>query len=416
MLAVESQTHHRNKRTVITGLGCITPYGLGAHVLFNGLVSGKSCLRPITKFDIKGFRSKKAGEVDPACMATMVRRQRLGRIPFLSQLGVCAASMAIDDANLRFKHLAPQEVGLFVGSEGSWNLLGRIYDTLVEKGPAEVSCLEFQEAVANAAASRISITRKVRGPCVVVAKGSHALHSALRALRFRNQSCAIVGGVDEYTRVCHEAYSSLKVSSPQDGGEEKCRPFDSRRNGVLFSEGAAFFVVETLDGALKRGARIKAEILGSAMGSDGYEASDNDPDGLGFEVTMKRALTDAGVSGKEIDWVAASARGLRIIDQAETKAIKRVFGTSAQTMPVSSIYSSLGEMRCAGGLVNIIAAIEAMRNGVILPTANYGVPDPECDLDYVPNVARKTPVKTVLINTSMWGGIYTSVVLRRPYL
>lgn len=401
------------KRVVITGMGSVTPYGTSNEQFFESLVRGINAVKCISKFDTTRFRSKKSGEITELNVYPVFKSNSILRIPFLSKLALVSSHFTTKDARIAPKKLKPSEIGIFIGSEGSYFLQGKIWDMIVQETIDEVRPLDFQEVVVNAPASHISINQKIKGPCFAFAEGLNALYTAVCFLNNRNIKYCLVGAVDEYVRVHHEAYSYLNVLSPNDGGQEACRPFDKHRNGVIFSEGGAFLNIEYLDQACRRDCTIHGEILAVSMQSDGYKVGDNDPEGTGFELAMKKAVKQAHIGVEEIDWIIAAAPGTVNIDKGESKAINRVFGVNSYIPPVTSIKSSLGLLKCTGGILNIIAGLCAFKENVIPPTTHYETADPECDLDCVPNHSRKKEINTILINSFLWGGIYNSVIMRK---
>ncbi|MBU0701896.1 beta-ketoacyl-[acyl-carrier-protein] synthase family protein [bacterium] len=407
-----------SNRVVLTGIGIISPFGVGNDVFWKNLTQGKSGLRKITKFDTTHLKSMTAGEVLDFRIEDFVKNPRLYRIPRISQFTVVGANLAISDAKLNIKEEDSTKIGIFFGTcNGPSYSTDKIYQSLIEKGPSGVDPLLFQETVFNAPVSNLSILMGIKGPCIALplgpASGSYALHFALNYLCSGRVNCAVVGASDEHTEMVHKAFEYLHVLSPDDRGEEKARPFDKNRNGGVLSEGSCFLILETLEHALQREASIYGEIIGDGMSSDAYKVADNEPKGLGVTLAMKQAIKKAGIEPSEIDYIVASAYGGRKIDKMETIAIKDVFREYAYQLPITSIKGAIGESMGPGGLFNLTTAFFAIREGIIPPTINWQEQDSNCDLDFVPNVFRNKEVNTAMANAFSWGGIYSSIIVRR---
>jgi 3-oxoacyl-[acyl-carrier-protein] synthase II len=407
-----------NNRVVITGIATISPFGVGNEIFWKNLIQGKSALRKITRFDTTKFKSKMAGEVLDFKIEDFIKNPRWYRIPRISQFALVSANLAISDAKLNIRKEDPSRIGIFFGTcNGPSYSTEQVYQALIEKGPAGVNPILFQETVFNAPVSNISILLGIKGPCIALpigqASGSYAISIALNYLRNQKIDCAIVGAADEHTKIVHESFSYLKVLSPSDGGEEGSRPFDKTRNGVVLSEGSVFLILESLEHAQQRNVHIYGEIIGDGMTSDAYKPADNDPTGKGIALAMKKAINKANISPSQIDYIVSFALSRKKEDKLETKAIKNVFKHYAYQLPISSIKGAIGETTGPSGLFNIITALFAIRNKIIPPTINYQNPDPECDLDYVPNIPKEKNLNTVLVNAFSWGGIYSSLIVRR---
>jgi len=407
-----------NNKVVITGIGIISPFGVGNEIFWKSLIQGKSALRKITRFDTTSFKSKMAGEVLNFKIEDFVKNPRLHRIPRISQFTIVAANLAIADAKFDVKKEDMTKTGIFFGTcNGPSYSTERIYQSLLEKGPSGVDPLLFQETVFNAPVSNLSILLGIKGPCIAFplgpASGSYALHLALNHLHSGRIDCAIVGASDEHTKVVHKAFGYLNVLSPDDGGEEKARPFDKNRNGGVLSEGSCFIILETLEHALQRGGFIYGEIIGDGMSSDAYKIADNEPKGLGVALAMNQAINKAQVEYSAIDYIVALAYGGRNVDKLETIAIKEIFKDYVFQLPITSIKGAIGESTGPGGLFNLATALFAIRDRVIPSTINWQEQDSDYDLDYVPNVARKKEITTAMVNAFSWGGIYSSIIVRR---
>jgi len=403
-----------NRRVVITGIGMIGPFGIGNDNFWNGIIEGKNFLYPVTRYKFQ----KLAGEVPHFSIREFIKEPRAIKLPLISQYAIVAAILAISDAGINLKKIDTEKIGLIFGTcNGPSYTTEKICTTLIEKGKKYVDPLLFQESVFNAPVSLISIFLGIKGPSLAIplgpAAGGYAMATAVRYLLNYKIACVIVVSSDELSKSVHEAFSYLRVVSPSDNGEEGMRPFDRTRNGIVLSEGAVAMVLERSTDALERGARIYGEILGCGMASDGYDIADNNPDGSGLHRAIKNALSQANIDAEEIDYIVALAPSIKKIDALEIRAIKRAFGKRAYDIPVSSIKSCIGETLGPGALFNVTAGLFAIRDGIIPPTINYRFPDEECNLDIVPNRARKKKVKTVLANSFSWGGIYNSIIVKR---
>lgn len=403
-----------NRRPVITGIGMVGPFGTDSENFWRSIVLGKNLLRPVTRYEF----SRLAGEVPDFSLKKFVKDPRLARSSLVSQYALASAVSAVSDAGIELKKMVSEKIAVIFGTcNGPCLATEKNYASLIEKGKKSVDPLLFPESVFNAPAGLISIFLGIKGPCIALplgpAAGGYAMITAINYLANYDMDCALVVASDELSKVAHEALSYLRVISPGDGNEEGMRPFDRTRNGLVLSEGSVAMVLETEAGAKQRGARVYGEVIGGGMASDGYRIADNNPDGSGLCLSMKNAMTEARITPDNIDYIVALALSIKKIDAMETRAIKTAFGKRAYNIPVSSIKSSIGETLGPGPLFNIAAGLSAIRDKVIPPTINYRFPDEECDLDVVPNFARKTDVNTILANSFSWGGIYSSIVVRR---
>lgn len=403
-----------NNRIVVTGIGMVGPFGAGNVDFWQGITSGKGFLSPVTRYRFPRL----AGEVPHFSLKEFVKDPRLNRLPSVSQYALASVVSAISDAGIELKKIAPEKIAIIFGTgNGPSHAVEKICTSLIEMGKRAADPLLFQESVFNAPASLISIFFGIKGPCLAIpqgqAAGGYAISTAINYLLSHDIDCALIVASDELSQAFHEAFSYLGVISPTDNNEEGMRPFDRTRNGCVLSEGAVAMVLETDKRAIQRGARIYGEIAGFGMASDGYRVADNNPDGSGLYRSMNNAMAQAQICPDSIDYLVASAMSIKKTDVMEIRAIKMALGKEAYNIPVSSIKSSIGETRGPGGLFNVAAAIFAIRDGIVPPTINYRFHDDECDLDVVPNHARRMEVNTVLSNSFSWGGIYNSIVVRR---
>ncbi len=406
---------------VITGLGAITPLGLTVEEFWKNLCAGVSGVGPITQFDTTGFAVRIAAEVkgfDPRNYMDLKLARRTARP---TQFAIAAAKMALEDAGASVTHSDPTQWGVVMNTGG-----GPIADvalagqTLAEKGPRSISPFLVPSIMPNALSCLVSIATGAKGPIITstaaCASGNYALLEAMHILRRGDAQAVIAGGAESV--IAPIAFASLgragALSKYNDHPAKACRPFDRDRQGFVFGEGAAAFVVEPLSRARQRGAHIYAEIAGGAMTGDAYHVTAPHPEGEGAARAMRLALKNAGMRPQEIDCISAHGTGTALNDVMETKAIKAVFGEHAYRLAISATKSMLGHLLGAAGAVAALAACLTLRDGIIPPTINLDTPDPECDLDYVPHVARRQPVRTVMVNAFGFGGQNVVIILRQP--
>jgi 3-oxoacyl-[acyl-carrier-protein] synthase II len=407
-------------RAVITGLGIISPIGLTVEEFWTNLTNGVSGVGPITRFDATGFPVRIAAEVkgfDPEDYMDRRTARRLGRVV---QFAVAAAQQAIQDADLQVPFGNGPSVGVVLATGG-----GGMADTegatrtLIEKGPRSISPFFIPNMMPNASACQISILAGAQGPIVAptaaCSSGNYAFVEALRLLRLGEAEVIIAGGTE--SGVTPLAFAALgrmgALSKWNDQPTRACRPFDLHRDGFVFGEGAVVMVVETEEHARQRGARIYAEVAGGSSTGDAYHITAPDPDGGGAAWAMSLALSNANMAPQEVDVVFAHGTGTVLNDVAETRAIKQALGKHAYKVPVSATKSMIGHLLGAAGAASALAAVLSIRDAIIPPTINLETPDPECDLDYVPHVARAQEVRVAIVNGFGFGGQNATIILRR---
>ena len=403
-------------RVVITGLGVISPMGIGKEAFLKSLKEGRSGIKEISRFDTSKYRSHLGGEITDFNPRDYLNPMKIRRMDRDSQMAVAAALLALRDANLEITSKNSSECGVILGS-GFTGLetTEAFHRGLIEHGPRGVNPMLFPNTVPNAPAGHISIELGITGPNSTItqkgATGEEAIGYAYSLLRHGKARVILSGGVDELSWILFQAYSHLGVLSPLENKDypEGSRPFDKRRNGLVLGEGGGILVLETLEHAQKRGAGIYAEIVGYGMSSSNPGISDYDCDPEGMVRAMEWALGEAKISKEEIGYISAQANSTPILDKSETEAIKRVFD---KDIPASSLSSSIGYFNASGGL-KVISASLAIESGFIPPTINYQEKDPSCDLDCVPNEAREKRIAAVLINGFADGGSNASLILRR---
>ncbi|NPV72035.1 MAG: beta-ketoacyl-ACP synthase II [Firmicutes bacterium] len=401
-------------------MGVVTPIGTGKDSFCRSLQEGRSGTARIASFDPSLLSSQVAGEVrdfDPDAFFGPRERRRMERFV---QFAVVAARMAVSDAGLELQRLDAERVGVHLGTGlGSFALTEREMRTFFEKGPGRVSPTYFATVLPNMASAQIATCLGAKGylgtTLTTCAAGTQAVGEAAMVLRLGKADVMLAGGSEaNVTPFSVAAFAAMKaLSTANDQPARACRPFDRGRDGFVIAEGAAVFILETLAGARRRGARVYAELAGFGSKADAYHATSPAPDARGMRAAMEEAMREAGVSPEQIDYINAHGTGTVLNDHLETLAIKKALGVSAYRVPVSSTKSMTGHTLAAAGAVELAATLVAMERDFIPPTINYVNPDPECDLDYVPNEARRARIDVALSNSFGFGGQNACVVLRR---
>lgn len=406
------------KRVVVTGMGVISPIGTGLNEFWDNLVKGKSGIRRITRFPVEDYPCQIAAEVDFDPTAYIDRREAR-KMDRFSQFAVVAARMAYEDAGLNGSR-RPERSGVVLGTGiGGMETFERESRTLVERGPGRVSPFFIPMMIANMAAGQVSIDLGLKGPINTVvtacASGTNAIGDAYSVIARGDADVMVTGGTEApITPTSLAGFCALKALSTRNSLEgAACSPFDRDRDGFVMGEGAAVLILESLESAVGRGAKIYGEIAGYGMSSDAYHITAPSPGGEGAARAMKAALDSAGASPEEVDYVNAHGTSTPPNDLHETQAVKAVLGERAREVAVSSVKSMLGHLLGAAGAVETVATLLAIENQIIPPTINYSNPDPECDLDYVPNTARSAKIATALKNSFGFGGQNACLVLRR---
>ena len=408
------------RRVAITGLGAVTPLGNDLSTTWAGLTGGRSGIAEIQAFDATDFPVKIAGEVkdyDPAGATTPKEVRKLDRNVLFA---LTAAKEALADADMNGHRYEPERLGVIVGNcIGGFNELMRQHDVLRERGPDRVSPTFLANVLVDSASGQLAIELGFRGPNYAVvsacATGSHALGEAAELVRRGDADAVIAGGTESCIHpLILAGFCSMRGLAVGDGDPAKAaRPFDARREGFVMAEGAAVFVLEELEAARARGARVYAEVLGYGASNDAHHMLQPDPESGGVVSMMRAALDRAGVDPSQVDYINAHGTGTPLGDLAETQAIKEVFGDHAYEMAVSSTKSMLGHMFGAAGAIEAMACVLAIHESVLPPTINYEEPDPDCDLDYVPNEAREAHVRVALSNAMGLGGHNGCVLIGR---
>lgn len=401
-------------------MGAITPIGLTVEEFWANLTAGVSGVDYITLFDASNLPVRIAAEVkgfDPTKYMDFKTARRFSRP---AQFAVAASKMAIEDAALTISDENAYRVGVVMNTGGGGiGELEKGVHILMEKGSRYLTPFLVPNIMPNVVSCLVSILTGAKGPIVTstaaCASGNYAFLEALRILRLREADALIAGGSE--AGIIPLAFAALgrmgAISTRNEEPAKASRPFDADRNGFVFGEGAVAMVVETEEHALQRGARIYAEVAGGAITGDAYHITAPDPEGDGAARAMRYALENAGMEPEEIDVIFAHGTGTQLNDVSETKAIKRVFGEHAYRLAITATKSMVGHLLGAAGAISALAAVLSIRDGIIPPTINLDTPDPECDLDYVPNVARKQPVRAAMVNAFGFGGQNVAIIVKR---
>ena len=410
------------RRVVITGMGVIAATGQSREEFFSNLVAGRGAARRMQNLDpavVERLNNRIAAEVRGFEPGAHFTEKELDHLDRFAQLAVVAARQAMADAGLEgFSEEQQPRVGVMVGTAyGGTETLDTHYFSLYAKNATRLPPLVIPRLMYNAATCQISMRLLARGPCLTpttaCSSGAHALGEALRVIQRGDADCMLAGGSDApLTYGVVRAWEAMRVLAPPgDDPARACRPFSRDRQGIVIGEGAAIFVLEEYESARRRGANVLAELAGYAATSDASHITQ--PSVAGPASAMRQALADAKLNPDDIEYINAHGTATRVNDVMETKAIKEVFGERARKLPVSSSKSMHGHVMGASGAIELVAAVEAMRQGVVPPTANYTEPDPECDLDCAPNQARELPVRAALSNSFAFGGLNAVLVVKR---
>ena len=409
-------------RVVVTGLGAITPLGNSVRETWDGLLAGRSGIGPITRFDASDLPTRIAGEIkgfDPRKYIPFKEARRMSRA---SQLSIATAAQAIEDAGFSGGWPDEEEVGVFFGTGvGGLDEFEKQLETMWEKGWKKLSPFGITAAITNMPAHHISQTFQIKGRISTIttacATGNQAVGGGAELIRRGVANIVVTGGVEAVmSRMPIASFGVMRaLSTRNDEPERASRPFDRDRDGFVFSEGSATLVLEELEHAKERGARVYAEVLGHSSSSDAYHVAQPDPEGAGAARAMRWALEDAGLEPEDIDYINSHGPGTIILDPTETLAIRTVFGEHAYNIPINSTKSMVGHPMGAAGAIEAMVCALSLQEGVIHPTANHEIPDPNCDLDYVPEGARYVPIETALNNSFGLGGQNACLVLGRHH-
>ena len=408
------------RRVVVTGLGALTPLGNTADEFWTALTQARSGIGPITRFDASTYPTRIAGEVRNFDPLRYVEKKEARRLDPYLQYAIACAAMAVEDASLDPAKVDGTRFGVLIGSGiGGIQPLLETHKTLLEKGPDRVSPFFIPMMIVNMASGLVSMRFGAKGPnssvVTACATGNHAIGDAFKIIQRGDADMMLAGGAEAIIiPLTIAGFCAMKAMSPRNDEPTKAsRPFDAERDGFVCGEGGGVVLVEALEHAQRRDARIYGEIVGYGMTGDAHHLTAPDPEGDGAARAMAAALRDGGLEASEVGYINAHGTSTPYNDKFETLAIKRVFGDHARRLAVSSTKSMTGHLLGAAGGVEAIATLLALHNGLLPPTINYETPDPDCDLDYVPNQARKQDVEVALSNAFGFGGTNATLAFRK---
>ena len=408
-----------NKRVVVTGLGMVSPLGIGVNENWEAICQGKSGIGPVTRFDITDFPSKIAGEVKGFNPEDFIDKKETKKMDIFIHYALASGMMALKDSGLTIDESNADRVGVLVGAGlGGLSTIERYHSVLLEHGPKKISPFFIPMLIVNLAPGQISIYFGARGPnssvVTACATGNHSIGEACRIIQRGDADVMIAGGAEStITPLAIGGFCSMRALSTRNEEPQRAsRPFDKDRDGFVIAEGAGLLILEELEHAERRGAHIYAEIIGFGCNADAYHISAPSPNGMGAAKCMEIALKDARINYDEVDYVNAHGTSTPLNDLSETMAMKTVFRDHARKIAVSSTKSMTGHLLGAAGGVEAIYSVLAISRGVIPPTINYETPDPECDLDYVPNTPREATVRVVMSNSFGFGGTNATLIFR----
>ncbi|MBI5755430.1 MAG: beta-ketoacyl-ACP synthase II [Nitrospirae bacterium] len=408
------------RRVVVTGIGLITPLGTGVEKSWQALCEGRSGVGRITRFDPSGLPSQIAAEVKDFEPADFIEKKEIKKMDRFTQFGVAASRMAVEDAKLRITDTIAGRVGVYVGSGiGGLPAIESNHLKYLEGGVKKLTPFFIPMVIINLVSGHVAIIFGAKGPnssvVTACATGTHAIGDAFKIIQRGDADAMIAGGTE--STICHLAVGGFcamrALSTRNDDPERASRPFDAMRDGFVIGEGAGVVVLEELTFAESRGARIYAEVCGYGMSGDAYHITAPAPEGEGAARCIGITLRDAGFSADDVDYINAHGTSTKFNDENETSAIKAIFGKRAYEIPVSSTKSMTGHLLGAAGGIEAIFSILSIENRIIPPTINYEFPDPECDLDYVPNKARKCSVEVAMSNSFGFGGTNACLIFRK---
>ncbi|HZW83602.1 MAG TPA: beta-ketoacyl-ACP synthase II [Candidatus Deferrimicrobium sp.] len=409
-----------SNRVVVTGLGVISPVGTGKDVFWQNLIAGKSGIGPVTRFDVSDMPTKIAGEINDFDPGLYMDKKEARRMDRFAQFALAAAKLAVTDSKLDLEQEDRDRIGVVVGCGiGGVITFEEQKETLISKGPGRVSPFFVPMLISNMGAGHISINMKLQGPSNTVvtacASATNAVGEALRILQHGDVDVCLAGGTEApLTPLAFAGFCSMRAMSTRNEEPTRAsRPFDLDRDGFIMGEGAGILVLETLEHATARGAHIYAEVVGYGSTCDAHHITSPAPGGAGAAKAMSIAIKDAGLTPADISYINAHGTSTDANDANESAAIKSVFGDSAKDVAISSTKSMTGHLMGAAGGIELIACAMAIEEGIVPPTINYETPDPDCDLDYVPNEARRMPVLAAMSNSLGFGGHNASVILKK---
>lgn len=407
------------KRVVITGMGAVTPVGNNVKDTWDSMVAGKHGIAPIEGLDMTDIPVKVAGQLKGFDPLQYFEKKELRRNDPYTCYAIAAAEEAVADCQTKFEDLDPFRVGVIFGSGiGGFQSIESEHQKFLEKGPKRVSVFFIPMMISNMAAGEIAMRFGFKGanyaPVTACATSSHAIGEAFHKVKYGMLDACVAGGAEAaITRFAMAGFDNMKALSQSEDPNRASIPFDAERNGFVMGEGAGCVILEELEHAKARGAKIYAEVVGYGATSDAYHITSPAPDGSGAAKAMQLAVEEAGLAPEEITYINAHGTSTGLNDKYETIAIRKAMGEAADSVMVSSSKSMTGHMLGAAGAVETIVCAKSIEEGIVVPTVNYQVPDPECDLDIVPNQARKAEVKATLSNSLGFGGHNATICLRK---
>lgn len=404
---------------MITGLGAVTPLGNDVEKFWNNIKAGVCGIDFITKFDTSEFKSKLAAEVKNFDPLLYMDKKEARRIDTFSQYAIASASQAIENAEIDLDKVDRHRFGVVIGTGiGGIETIETEEAKLLEKGPSKVQPLFIPKIIGNMAAGNVAIKFQAKGNCTCVvtacATGTNAIGEAYRMIQYGTEDLILAGGTESaVTPLSIAGFTTMTALSNSNDPKRASIPFDAERDGFVMGEGAGILLLEELEHAQKRGAKIYAEVVGYGSTCDAYHMTSPAPDGEGAARAMELAIKEAGIKPEEVSYINAHGTSTPLNDKYETLAIKTVFGENAVKVPISSTKSMTGHLLGAAGAIEGIICVKALEDGFIPPTIGYSVPDPECDLDYVPNVGRKSELQYALSNSLGFGGHNATILIKK---
>jgi 3-oxoacyl-[acyl-carrier-protein] synthase II len=409
-----------NRRVVVTGIGLICGSGRTKEEVWANLLGGRSSFGPVTRFDASSFPVRIASEVKEFDPLRFIEKKEVKKMDVFIHYAIAAAQEAMDDSGLRVTNENATRIGAYIGSGiGGFGVIEREHEKFLKGGPGKISPFFIPAAIVNLAAGQVSIRFGAKGPnsatCTACSTGAHAVGDSFKIIQRGDADAMICGGAEAaITPMGVGGFAAMRaLSTRNDDPEHSSRPFDLDRDGFVIGEGAGILILEELEQARRRGARIYAEMAGYGMSSDAFHITQPSEDGDGAVRVMNNAINDAGIEPHRVDYINAHGTSTFYNDKLETMAIKRVFGDSAYSIPVSSTKSMMGHLLGAAGGVEAGLIALALRDQIVPPTINYEKPDPECDLDYVPNKARRAEIEYALSNSFGFGGTNAALLMKR---
>lgn len=399
------------RRVVVTGLGVISSLGIGKDEFWNNLIKGKSGISEIDAFDTSNYPTRYGGQIKDFQPEKFINKHKVNLIGRASQLSIASSKLALQDSGLGLDKIQNEKSGIFVGTTmGETQIMEEIDSTWLEKGQEGVKFSSISTYPSSNISANLGIEFKVKGGNLVMptacAAGNYSIGYGFDTIMNKEAEVALVGGADAFSKVAYAGFNRLYAMAPK-----RCQPFDKNRKGMLLGEGSAILVLESLDSALKRKANIYAEVLGYGLSCDAFHMTH--PTEEGVSKCMQKAIDDAGIKVEDVDYISAHGTGTNQNDKTESKAIKKVFAKRYKEIPVSSIKSMLGHTMGAAAAMEAVACCLALQTGIVPPTMNHETPDPECDIDCVPNKARKMKVSIALNNSCAFGGNNACLVLMK---